>query len=152
MNYRRTVFLAGAFLSSVVAWTDGPACFKELCVGNTVRNTQGWKSQVTGFDPDSAMVFVEMGETGAPWKFEYGELGKSVRCHEKFCVGEAVFDRHDNEGMVEEVYTNNLVYIYAPDFDGYFLYTADELRQPRYKVAKRDSNGGSTARTLALCR
>lgn len=128
MRFKRILTVFIAVITTCSASSANTACFKDLCPGDWVRDRLGWKSIVTGFDPDTATVWVQMAETGAPWKFQYSELGKSVRCHLRFCTQNKVVDSNQNIGTVEEVYTHGLVYVYMPDFDGYFLYREEELQ------------------------
>src|SRR5690606_16969380 len=122
----KTLSLLITLLTTLSLHASG--CFKELCPDDVVRVIYGWKGSVVDFNIDRESVNVLLHHNGYVFEFPYKELGKSVWCHEGFCLGQELVDQYGNDIIVEEVYTHQMLYAFNLNIDGYALYSFDELR------------------------
>lgn len=110
------------------SFTQASQCYKDLCVGDIVRDQFGWRGSVYSFNLETQEVAVALSHIPSIWNFKYDELGVKVRCHKWICESDKVVDKYEEEVEVIEVFTNGLVYIFDISIDGYLLYQIDELR------------------------
>ena len=114
-----TLLLSGSILSA--------ECYKELCTDDVVRDQFGWKGSVYQFDTNADIVHVQLHHNGYVYPFPYKDLGKQVRCFEKFCTGDEIKNQSGHDLIIEEVYNHRMLLVHDLNVDGHHLYDFDEL-------------------------
>ena len=126
-------FLPLIFLLTINVFAADVHCFKEICINDFVRDSYGWGGEVARIEESGTLHVALFHEPGFLAKFEYAEVGKAVKCHKSFCIGNIVIDPYGNSATIQEIYTNDIVIlIYPDDFDDdqIYVYKLEQIQMP----------------------